>query len=379
MTSTDKVKLAIVGLGNIANMHLKSCAELNNVDLVAVCDVDKELADKTAQTHDCKSFYDHKELFDSKIAEAVIIATPHFHHTPIAIDAHAAGLHILSEKPLGVTKADCEKMLNAHTDKSKIFAVVFNFRTYPAFVKAKEILASGELGEILRVNVTATDWLRTNAYYESGTWRAKWATEGGGVLVNQCPHHLDLMQWLAGMPSKLFAVCKFGHHHPIEVEDDVVATFEYPNGALGIFTTTTGECPGRNRIEISTERGLLTINNLTELTLLRNEKSVKDTLENGGVWDNPWPWKCEIPVAPNDDLFARALRLNLKSFADAVLGKSEPLAHAPEGMNSVELANAMIYSSLLNQPVELPIDAQAFQAKFDQLVEQSQPAATSSA
>ncbi|QDU32220.1 Glucose--fructose oxidoreductase precursor [Poriferisphaera corsica] len=374
MTSKERMKLAIIGTGNIAQQHLKSVEKLNHVELVAVCDVNSEAADKVADEYGVKAFYDHKALIKSNMAEAVLIATPHYFHTDIAIDALRAGLHVLSEKPMAVTKRDCERMLAAHTDQSKVFAVVFNFRTYPALAKAKELLDSGELGEIIRVNVTATDWLRTNAYYESGTWRAKWATEGGGVLVNQCPHHIDLIQWLTGVPTRIFAVCKFGQHHDIEVEDDVVATFEYANGAVGIFTTSTGECPGRNRIEISTQKGLLTINNLTELTLLRNESTCKDVIETGGMWDNPWPWKCEIPVGSFDDLFGRALRLNLSAFAKAVLGEGEPLAVAEEGMKSVEMANAMLYSTLINQAVDLPLDAEAFQARFDLLCEENEPA-----
>ena len=251
----DKVRLGIIGVGGMGSFHAdymkKGCIE--GCELVAVCDIDP---DRLTLHQELKRYPEHKALIESGEVDAVLIATPHYAHTWIGIDALNAGLHVLTEKPISVHVADCERLIAAHTANPKqVFAAMFNQRTCRSYRKIKQLIDTGELGEIQRVNWIITDWFRTEAYYASGSWRATWKGEGGGVLLNQCPHQLDLMQWLFGMPDEVRAFCGIGARHDIEVEDQVTAYLEYANGATGVFVTTTGEAPGTNRLEIAGRPG----------------------------------------------------------------------------------------------------------------------------
>jgi predicted dehydrogenase len=197
----------------------------------------------------------------SGAVDAVLIATPHFDHTVSGIDALQAGLHLLVEKPISVQKADCERLIAARKNPKLIFAAMFQQRTDPCYQKIRELIQRGELGQIRRVNWIITNWFRPEAYYKLGSWRATWAGEGGGVLLNQCPHNLDLFQWFFGMPQRVRGFCGLGRYHDIEVEDDVTAYFEYADGATAVFITSTGEAPGTNRLEVTAENGKLVFEN----------------------------------------------------------------------------------------------------------------------
>ena len=221
----------------------------------------------------------------------------------------------------------------------------------------RDMMGSGELGALRRVQWTITDWFRSQAYYDSGGWRATWAGEGGGVLLNQCPHQLDLLQWLFGMPDSVRAFCHIGKYHDIEVEDEVTAYLTYANGATGVFTTTTGEAPGINRLEVATENGLLVYDARHKyLEWTRNEKSVSDAIANNRGFEKP-------------DTVTEKRRIRnegrqhlgvLENFAQAIRGEAELIAPAAEGLNSVELANAILYSSWRDRPVSLPISARGY-------------------
>ena len=249
----DKLKLGIIGIGNMGRGHLKNVesGKVPGVEVVALCDTDPE----ALKPWDAKyqRFADSKALIRSGAVEAVLIATPHYAHTTIGIDALQQGLHLLVEKPISVHKADAERLIAAYQKrprKAQVFGAMFNQRTHPAHRKIRSLVQGGELGEIRRINWIITTWFRTAAYYASGGWRATWGGEGGGVLLNQCPHQLDLLWWFCGMPDRVQAHCRFGQWHDIEVEDDVTAYLRYPNGATGVFITTTGETredgyPGR--------------------------------------------------------------------------------------------------------------------------------------
>ena len=202
-----------------------------------------------------KQFSDYHEMFASGLIDAVLIATPHYLHPTIAIDGFAAGLHVLTEKPAGVYTNQVQMMNDAAKASDRVFGIMYNQRTNPQFQKIREIIKSGRLGECKRLIWIITNWYRTQAYYDSGTWRATWAGEGGGVLINQCPHNLDLWQWMFGMPTRVRATCHYGKWHNIEVEDEVTAYAEYANGASAVFITTTGEAPGTNRLEVTGDRG----------------------------------------------------------------------------------------------------------------------------
>lgn len=225
----------------------------------------------------------------------------------------------------------------------------------------------GELGEIERITWIGTDWFRTKAYYRSSAWRATWKGEGGGVLLNQCPHQLDLLQWMCGMPSSIQAFCDLGFYHDIEVEDRVTAFMRYPNGATGVFITSTGEAPGTNRLEIAGEMGKLVLEG-GELTFTRNEVSARvfcDTSD--ALMGTPEIWNAQIPITGTAGLHAEITQ----NFVDAVLDGKPLIAPAEEGIKSIELANAMLYSSLKSTSVELPLDGAAFEIELQRLIDAS--------
>jgi predicted dehydrogenase len=285
----------------------------------------------------------------------------------MGIAALEAGLHVLVEKPISVHKADCERLIAAHKDKKLVFAAMFNQRTDPRYKKIKNIIDTGQLGEITRVNWIVTDWFRTHAYYSSGSWRATWKGEGGGVLLNQCPHQLDLLQWLAGMPAKVCAFCRFGARHDIEVEDEVTAYLEYPGGATGVFITSTGEAPGTNRLEICGEMGKIVVEK-EEVRFWRNEQgSLEFSKTTTEGFAKPEIWDINIPVKGLGGQHKEIL----ENFADAILEGKELIAPAREGIHSVELANAMLYSSLKGCAVELPIDGMEFEKELNELIKNS--------
>ena len=364
----DSVRIAVIGVGGMGNNHCRSIKELPNLELVAICDIDEEIAAARAAEHDCRKFLHHRDLLDWGELDAVMVATPHFDHTPIAIDALQAGIHTLVEKPVGVHVADVQRMIDAHTDKSIKFAAMFNQRTRPVYKELKRLLDAGELGQLTRVSWTSTAWFRTQAYYDSGGWRATWKGEGGGVLFNQCPHQLDLLQWFVGMPERMRAVCKLGKFHDIEVEDEVSAYFEYANGATGAFYTTTGEWPGVNRLEIVGEMGTIILEG-SDMRLLRNAESMLDHARNIPP-GNPKPDIVDMTIAPRGQ--ASNHRGILANFADSILHGVPLIAPAEEGIRSVELANAMLYSSLLDKTLELPLDAEAYAAKLKELQDASE-------
>lgn len=364
----DPVSIAVVGVGNMGSSHLKTIASISNLKLAAICDTDVEKGEKLAKEHDVAFFKDHQALLEAKVVDAIVIATPHYDHTTIGIAALDAGYHVLVEKPISVHKADCERLISAYKNKDQVFCAMFNQRTNPSYIKAKELLENGELGEFRRVNWIITDWYRTQSYYNSGGWRATWEGEGGGVLLNQCPHQLDLIQWICGMPSKLTTIGGFGKFHDIEVEDDVTTIMEYPNGATGVFVTTTGEAPGTNRLEIVGTRGKLVIESGQPMKFIRNEVPTEKHLKEATLgFAKPQRWNIEIPITGKEG----GHKGILQNFANHIQGKEDLLAPAIEGIHSVELANAMIYSLLKKESVEFPIDPASYEATLKELIANS--------
>ena len=323
-------------------------------ELAAICDQNDQVASGFPDT---PYFSEPSAMLRSGKIDAVLICTPHYAHTTVGIAALKAGLHVLVEKPISVDKADALKLLAAHRDPNQVFAAMFNQRTDPIYQKLRHLVTSGELGQIRRVNWTVTDWFRTGAYYAHGAWRATWAGEGGGVLLNQCPHNLDLFQWIFGMPSKVRGFCQLGRYHDIEVEDDVTAYFEYPDGMTGVFTTSTGEAPGTNRLEVAAERGRVVLEE-GRMEFRRNEIPASEfsqtTTEKFAA---PPIWNVSIPLPSHRGEQHVGI---LKNFTNAIL-KGEPLlSPAAEGIHSVELANAILLSSLEDCSVELPLSAPRF-------------------
>jgi len=274
---------------------------------------------------------------------------------------------VLVEKPISVHKADCERLLAAHTDHNLVFGAMFNQRFDARFRQIRRLLQEGVLGELQRVNWITTEWYRTEAYYASSAWRATWKGEGGGILINQCPHQLDTLQWLTGMPTRVRAFCGLGRRHAIEVEDEVTAYLEYANGATGVFIASTGEYPGTNRLELVGDRGKLVLEG-SRLLLARNAVSAlefsRTTREPFGKPD------CKVEEMPLQVEPGRHEDVT-RNFCDAILHGTPLVAPAAEGIHSVELANAMLCSSLTESTVELPLDSAAYEAQLNALVAKS--------
>lgn len=362
------IRFGLVGVGSMGTLHLKNLPQIPALQLTAVCDIIPERADAAAAQYNCTAFYDHRALLRAKVCDALLIATPHYDHTTIGIAALKAGLHVLVEKPISVHKADCERLIAAHTNKKQVFAAMFNQRTDPHYYKVRDLIKRGELGALQRVNWIITSWFRTQTYYTSGDWRATWRGEGGGVLLNQCPHNLDLLQWLCGMPRLVHGFCKFGKYHKIEVEDDVTAYFEYANGATGVFITTTGEAPGTNRLEITGERGKVVI----ERSGISFTRTVVNTREycrtSPERFATPETWDITIPVNGTGGQHVEILR----NFAEAIDKGTPLIAPAREGIHSVELANAILYSTFTKAPVALPLDGATYERQLKKLIAGSQ-------
>lgn len=360
----SSVRLGIIGLGNMGSHHARVIREgsVPGAVLSAVCDTDSS---KASLFPDVPFFEEAAEMWDSGVVDAVLIATPHYSHTTLGIAALKKGLHVLVEKPISVHKADCEKLIAAHTSRKQVFSAMFNQRTDPCYQKVRNLVKSGELGEVRRINWIITEWFRSEAYYASGGWRATWAGEGGGVLLNQCPHNLDLYQWIFGMPSKVRGFCQLGRYHDIEVEDDVTAYFEYPNGTTGVFITSTGEAPGTNRLEIAGEQGRLVLED-GRLEFTRNEVQTTEfsrTTRQG--FSKPGTWDVNIPL--NGGRGEQHLGI-LKNFTNAILHGEKLLAPAPEGIHSVELGNAILLSSLTGKTVDMPLNGRVFEKHLKALI-----------
>lgn len=359
-----EVRLAVVGVGGMGSHHARYIREgrIKRARLSAVCDVDPSKMEAFAEV---KRFTSSEKLIRSGEVDAVLIATPHYFHTTIGIDAFNNGIHVLSEKPISVHKADCERLIAARRKNRKlVFAAMFNQRTDPHYIKVRKLVTDGELGELQRVNWIITEWFRTEAYYASGGWRATWRGEGGGVLLNQCPHNLDLLQWICGMPSTMQAVCSFGKYHNIEVEDEVSAFFTYPNGATGVFVTTTGEAPGSNRLEIAGDQGKLVVEK-GAISFTRNEVPTRAFCRTSKQsFARPDVWNIDIPAGGNGGQHAEITQ----NFVDAILDGKPLIAPGEEGINSVELANAMLYSSFTGKTVKLPLSSAAYEKHLKRLI-----------
>src|ERR1051325_10635298 len=359
-----KVRLGLIGFGNIGQHHhgYLSAGKVNRAELVAVSDAVPAKLDKYKPL---KTVTDGEELIRSGLVDAVIIATPHYQHTTLGIAALKQGLHVMVEKPISAHKADAERLIAAHEKNSKlVFAGMFQLRAEPRYLKIQKLIQSGELGTIVRMSWIMTDWFRTEAYYASGGWRATWKGEGGGVLLNQCLHNLDAMQWLLGMPARVRGFCQLGRFHDIEVEDQVSAYLEYPNGATGTFVSSTGEAPGTNRFEVVGTRGKLVLE-LDKISFTRNEADMIQFSKSAKVgFAKPGVWNVEIPFENASNSHA----VLMQNFVNAILEGEPLIAPGAEGIHSVELANVILYSSLVGETVEMPLDSAAYETKLNGLI-----------
>ena len=361
----ETVRFGIIGIGNMGMGHARNfmAGKIENGILTAVCDLKERQREYFRENllpnfkNEVKIFDNADEMMASGLCDAVMIAIPHYDHPTYAIKAVDAGLHAIVEKPAGVYTKQVEEMLDHAKKSDRVLSMMFNQRTNPAFLKMRELVASGAIGEIKRTNWIITNWYRSQQYYDSGEWRATWEGEGGGVLYNQAPHQLDLFQWIVGMmPTKIRAFCHFGQWHNIEVEDDVTAYVEYPNGATGVFITTTADAPGTNRFEITGTKGTLIYETrkLTVKTLGLDEREYCFETKEGFPAFNPTVVTTEFPDEGPQHVGV------VQNVVNTILGKEKLFAPAEDGLCGVMLANAMHLSTWLGETVTLPFDSDLF-------------------
>lgn len=361
------VRIGIIGYGKMGSQHTKAFLDkkVPNAILTAIADCDPAQLEKARNA--CGSsvsyFTSGEALIQGGACDAIIPTVPHYLHPVFAVQAFQAGLHVLCEKPAGVYTKQVEVMNQAAKESGKVFAIMLNQRTNPVFQKARALVQEGELGRIIHTNWIITSWFRAQSYYDKSAWRATWKGEGGGVLLNQNPHNLDLWQWICGMPSRVKAEVYYGKHRDVEVEDDVYALFEYPNGATGSYITTIADSPGTNRLEISGTQGKLVVED-NVLSFWRLRESSDDFNQNfKGEIGQPECWKCEIPVKGTYTSHPGII----KDFCDAILTGSSLLAPGEEGIKGLEISNAIHLSSWTGGGwVDFPIDADLFKAKLEE-------------
>ncbi len=349
----DKVRMGVIGYGNMGSKHAKNLyvGKVPNMELGAICDTSEERRIAARKEHpEIPVFATAEELFHSGTCDAVEIAVPHYDHPGLTMRAFQCGLHVLVEKPAGVYTKQVKEMNEAAAKSDRVFGIMYNQRTNPVYQKLRQMIKEGQLGHIKRITWIITTWYRPQAYHDSSTWRSTWATEGGGTLINQNPHQLDLWQWMFGMPDRVFSKVSFGKYYDIEVEDDVMAFFEYDNGTTGEYITSTGEAPGTNRLEVACDMGKVVIEN-NKMVFHRNVISEREHNRiNKKPMNKPECWKCEIPV--DTDGGEKHVGI-MKDFANAIQKGTPLLAPGEEGINGLTISNAIHLSAWTGETIDV--------------------------
>ncbi|MBB6446310.1 Gfo/Idh/MocA family protein [Bacillus benzoevorans] len=368
----ELIKVGVIGIGNMGSSHVLTLdqGKIRGAKLTAVCSRNEGRIEwvKNHTTGDVQIFQDEEIFFKEADIDAVIIATPHYSHPALAKKAFAKGLHVLIEKPAGVFTKDVLEMNEDAKISGKVFSIMYNQRANPLYQKIRDLIQAGELGNIKRTNWIVTEAYRPQSYYDSSKWRATWKGEGGGVLLNQALHQLDLWQWTTGlMPKQVRGFSHFGKYHDIEAEDDVTAYVEYENGATGVFITSTGEASGTNRFEIVGELGKIVVENeeLTFYRLTQSEREFNATYTGG--FGEPEFKKIVVPVTSENGNHS----IIIQNWIESIITGSSLLAPGEEGVKALEISNAVYLSSWLNEPVELPIDAELYHEKLQEKINQS--------
>lgn len=361
--AAERVRFGVIGTGGMGTGHCNYLPDLPETTLTAICDNNPAVCKATAEKFGVPGFENHIELLESGLVDAVLIATPHYFHPPIAEDAFAKGIHVLSEKPLGVTVGTVDAMLRAAQTSGCKFGVMYQMRAEPQNQVARQIVESGALGEVYRTSLIM-GWYRSQAYYDSGGWRATWSGEGGGVLINQAPHLLDMFTWLGGMPSRITAQTRTSLHD-IEVEDVAFAVLDYANGAHGYLYTSTTEVPQKQSLEICGDRGKLEIVN-GALKFYRVDGSIREfTRTTEVMWGAPGASDATPEIPPKAEIKDHAaITVN---FARAILHGEPLIAPGEEGLNAVELINGIILSSKRAKPVSVPVDRSEYETLIEEL------------
>lgn len=370
-----QVRLGIIGCGSMARSHMKYFENVDGLKFVAASDQNSEILQQAVDDYDVKGFDDGEALMDSGEVDAVLIATPHYFHPVLSQAAFKRGIHVLTEKPVAVTAQQAEETDQAYEAARKqhpglLYAAMFNQRTRSYWRQVKRMIDAGQVGELIRISWTVTTWFRTQAYYDSGGWRATWKGEGGGVLINQCPHNLDLFQWFVGMPKSVQAIVGLGKHHNIEVEDDVVAMMSFENGAVGTFITSTGEAPGVNRLEIAGDNGTLIAED-GKLRFLENSVGCREFNQTSPE-RFATPQRTEYLIDPPKDRCGEHEAVT-RNFINVILGKEKKLvAQGTEGIHGLELGNAMLMSGLAGgKTIDIPTPRAEYEAMMQDLIKNS--------
>ena len=362
---SEKIRLGIIGVGNMGSAHGTNIVggRCPDFELRAVADVSPARLEWAREHLGAVECFDNAiAMLDSGKIDACMVCVPHYDHAKYAMECMKRGIHVMVEKPAGVYTKQVREM-NAEADRHPdvVFGMMFNQRTNCVYRKMRELVQSGRYGRIRRTNWIITDWYRPQAYYDSGDWRATWSGEGGGVLLNQCPHQLDLWQWICGMPVAVQSNMRFGQWHDIEVEDDVTTYVEYENGATGVFVTTTGDACGTNRFEIQMDGAKLVVENdkltVIEFDMPEPEFSRTNTVPFGFVGRH------EAPVE-TDGLNEQHVGV-VNAWGGAILRGTPLVADGREGINGLTLSNAMHLSAFTGQKVTLPLDEELY---YDELM-----------
>ncbi|MGE8077486.1 Gfo/Idh/MocA family protein [Peribacillus loiseleuriae] len=366
------VKVGVIGIGNIGSSHVQilNKGQIEGATLTAICSRNENRIEwvKNHTIGDIQVYKDEETFLNESEIDAILIATPHYSHPELAKKAFAKGMHVLIEKPAGVYTKNVLEMNEAAKSCGKVFGIMYNQRANPLYQKLRDLIQSGQLGDIKRTNLIVTDSYRPQSYYDSSKWRATWKGEGGGVLLNQALHQLDILQWTTEyMPKRIRAVCSLGKYHNIEVEDDVTVYMEYENGATGVFITSTGEVPGTNRFEVVGDRGKVVVENeeLIFYQLTQSEREFNTSFTGG--FGKPEYRKINIPVKGENANHSSIIQ----NWIDAIVKGSPLLAPGEEGVKAVEITNAIYLSSWLNQPIELPIDVDFYYEKLQEKINHS--------
>ena len=354
------VRMGVIGIGNMGTEHCRMllAGRIPEAVLTAAADLrpDRRAWAGEHFPREVAVFDSAEALIASGRCDAVIVAVPHPSHPRVTVAALEGGLHVLCEKPIAVSTAEARCMAETARRTGKTFALMFNQRTNGLYRRMKALLDSGEMGPIKRVNWIITDWYRTQLYYDSGSWRATWLGEGGGVLLNQCPHQLDLLQWLCGMPVRVQAHCHEGKWHDIEVEDDVTAYLEFANGATGAFIASTGDLPGVNRLEITCDRGRLLCED-GKVRVWRLPVSEREYVRTAkSAYDKPAYTEAFFDDGGENPQHAGVTA----AFVQHILHGMPLVARGEEGLASLMLSNAIHLSGWLGKAVSLPIDETEF-------------------
>jgi predicted dehydrogenase len=369
---TDKVRLGIIGLGTQGSMYAKFIADglVPNMVIGAIADIDPAKAVSAARDYpDVPFFDDYVAMLDSGVVDAIVTTVPHYLHPEIGIAALSRDIHALVEKPAGVYTKQVQELGEFAASRPELtFGIMFNQRNNPLYRRLKEIVDAGEIGAIRRSNWIITNWWRPQGYYDQSAWRATWGGEGGGVLVNQAPHQLDLWQWICGVPEKVFSKVAYGFRRNIAVEDEVTAVVDYGDGVTGVFVTATHDLVGTDRFEILGDAGKIVVENSKTATVTRlkkPERQLSDSMDMADVMklfmgQLDAEELCTTETIEFDSAWGAQHSGVLENFAANILDGTPLLAPGSDGIKGVRLANAIHLSSWLGREVPLDFDEDEF-------------------